>query len=162
MKLRDALKGDDRWHLFDNLMLDSNSDIDHVLLGPAGLFVISTKSQRGWFQSRDKRGGCTMNGQPVDWPQDATRQALRLKDQLAVLEPAKQPWIQAVLALPFAHIETAATAHDVPATGPCWVVHEDNLLDHLCPEPIPKTRKLAKPEIKRWANALNQLYERQS
>jgi hypothetical protein len=32
------------WHVFHNVMHGSGEDIDHVLVGPAGIFAISTKS----------------------------------------------------------------------------------------------------------------------
>ena len=42
--LRDALDG--RWHLFNNVKLPGRADYDHVLVGPGGLFCISTRSPR--------------------------------------------------------------------------------------------------------------------
>jgi len=59
--LRDSLP--DSWQLWDNLMLDSNSDIDHVLVGPNGIFIVSTKSQRGLLSVES--AAPTMNGRPV-------------------------------------------------------------------------------------------------
>lgn len=162
----------DSWHLFDNLKLDANSDIDHILIGPGGFFVISTKSQRGLFQSSSTTADPTFNLRPCDWTRDATRQTMRLKDQLAVLENGKQPWIQTVLALPFAHVEAGPAKTQcnerlpgnapIPGVTACWVLHEDTLLDAINPEPPPKPRKLSKAEIDRWAAAVEKLHERQS
>lgn len=169
MILRDQLG--DRWHLFDNLMLDQSSDIDHVLIGPGGFFVISTKSTRGRFHASGQ--AVTMNGQPTDWHRDAVNQTFRLKEQLNAVAPAgsKNPWVQPVLALPFAHIDApkAFCPSGEPLAGPgmipgvavgkacCWVLHEDNLTDALEPDPIPKHRKLGKAEVERWVAALKKL-----
>ena len=134
-----------------------------MLVGPGGLFVISTKSQRGLFDAArgDNRG--TFNHEDVDWIQDVVRQAMRLKDQLAVVETAQQPWIQTVLALPFAHIDTDLAKNPngerVPGVGAVWVLHEDNLLDHLAPDTIPRHRKLDKASVKLWVTALKTLHE---
>lgn len=164
LQFRDSLNDD--WHLFDNIQLDATSDIDHILIGPAGIFVISTKSQRGLFKTDADQ--VTFNLKPCDWTRDATRQTLRLKDQLAVVEPNSAPWLQTVLALPFAHID-APPARDragqlVPgahAVGNCWVLHEDTLLDAIAPDPIPKSRKFSKQEVQRWAAAVEKLHKRQ-
>jgi len=167
LQFRDALNDD--WHLFDNLKLDANSDIDHVLIGPGGFFIISTKSHRGLFQASNTQPP-TFNLQSCNWSSDATRQAMRLKDQLAVIEPIKQPWIQTVLALPFAHVDAgpAKTQHNerlpgnlpIPGVNACWVLHEDTLLNAIAPDPIPKPRKLPKQEIERWAAAVEKLHKR--
>lgn len=175
MLFRDNL--DDKWHLFDNLKLDANSDIDHVLVGPAGIFVISTKSQRGLFQSGPQHNPPHFtpphfNLQPTNWCQDAISQALRLRTILLVLidDPkATPPWIQAVLALPFAHIDTSSRdpETDAPTHGKCWVLHEDNLIDYIMPDntsgnDIPKSRRLNKREIDRWVTVLKTLQRKQN
>src|ERR1700742_1116956 len=39
----------DEWHIFNGVQLYGKGDIDHVIVGPGGVFVIETKSQRGIF-----------------------------------------------------------------------------------------------------------------
>ena len=151
--LRDGL-GDD-WHLWDNLKLDATSDIDHVLIGPGGLFVVSTKSQRGRFILNGPNGP-EMNGRPVDWCSDVTRQAMRLKDQLAVVEPARQPWVRAILCLPFAHIEPRDARTGRATRGQVWVVNEDDLIAAVEEWPE-KAHRLAKPARARWTAAVRRL-----
>lgn len=170
MTLRRGLRGNDRYHLFDNLKLDPNSDLDHVLIGPSGLYVISTKSHRGHFQLQHGQSRPTFNNQPIepkDWARDAVQQALRLRDALphyADDPKAPVPWVQAVLCLPFAHIDTPQGPTGVPSAGKCWVLHEDNLIDHVAPdangEPVAKFSggsKLRKAEIDHWVAALQRL-----
>ncbi|MEM0913265.1 MAG: nuclease-related domain-containing protein [Planctomycetota bacterium] len=153
MLLRNQLG--DRWHLFDNFMLDGSSDIDHILVGPSGIFVISTKSQRGLFNCGDDRSEPTFNGKPTDWPRDVVRQALRLKERLAVVDQGKQPWLQSVLALPFAYIESPTSNSGCPAVGSTWVLHEDSLIDQIAPDPLPQ--RLSKAQIARWVEAIDKL-----
>lgn len=159
-RLRDGLEGD--WHLFDNLKLDDRSDIDHVLVGPTGLYVVSTKSQKGRYIVADASHGGrpTFNGEPSDWAADATRQAMRLRDQLAVVEPSERPWVQVVLALPFARVERGeANGTKGPATvDKAWVLNEEDLIDTI--EPVGGKRKLNKHEIERWAAAVEKLHTR--
>ncbi len=170
--LRDQLP--DTWHLFDNLKLDDRSDIDHVLVGPGGFFVISTKSQRGWFRLPPKETQATFNGEPNGWASDATRQALRLRDQVAVVAPdLPAPWLQTIVALPFAHIDAPpALAPDgtrlnralpncsIPGVGTCWVLNDDDLLGAIAPYPLPVSRKLNLADVDRWAAALQTLHAR--
>ena len=154
----------DRWHLFDNLKLDKTSDIDHVLIGPSGFFVISTKSQRGLYRCRGRGGEPVFNDASTDWAQDVLHQTMRLRDQLKVVEGAKQPWMQAVLALPFAHIVPAepnasdAARRSCPAVGHVWVLNEDDLIEQIAPPKLRKT--LSEADVTRWATAVEKLHRR--
>jgi hypothetical protein len=50
------------WHVFNGIRLEPDSDIDHVVVGPAGLFCVSTKSHRGTFTGTVD--GLLHNGKP--------------------------------------------------------------------------------------------------
>jgi hypothetical protein len=63
----------DRWHVFNGTMIDEHGDIDHVVVGPAGVFCISTKSVRGPFIGMP--GGLRHNGQPCPYAHEAQRRA---------------------------------------------------------------------------------------
>ena len=76
-----------------------------------------------------------------------------------MVEPAAPPWLQPVLVLPFAHVACPPRPGPDAADG-TWVLHEDNLLRHLDPDPIPKNRKLVKGDVQRWAAALKTLQNR--
>lgn len=101
------------WHVFHNVMRDGGWDIDHVLVGPAGIFAISTKSHRGLY-SREN-GKFLRNNQPTGDVAEADRMALRLKHCLRDLV-GDVPWIQGVLAVPFAFIDFP------PRQGNVWVL----------------------------------------
>ena len=56
---------DDSWHLFNSVKLQRTWDIDHILVGPGGVFAISTKSKRGCF-SLAPDGTFLLNNQPTE------------------------------------------------------------------------------------------------
>ncbi len=111
---------DDRWHIFNGIKLEGECDTDHVLIGPGGMFCISTKSHRGLFEGIDDR--LLHNGEPSDFAKDAMHQAMKLKDRLAALMGDGTPWIQPVLALPFGFLKGRALG------GKVWLVHQDDIL----------------------------------
>ena len=83
---------------------------------------------------------------------------MRLRDQLAVIEPAAAPWVQAVLCLPFAHV---TPPHGRAACRGVWVVNEDDLVEAV-QDRADKRRRLSKPEQSRWTAAVAHLAGRQA
>lgn len=69
------------YHLFNNLKIRPNEDIDHILIGPPGVFAISTKSQRGLLTTDSHQNLCH-NHQPIEWGRDALRLAMTLRDRI--------------------------------------------------------------------------------
>jgi hypothetical protein len=120
--LRDDLPSG--WHIFNNVMIRENWDVDHVVVGPSGLFSISTKAERG-FYSRSADGVILFNGKETEYLEEALHLALKFRDRLEALTGRTAPWVQPVLAVPLAHVEFPTRAEKV------WVVHEDNLVDAL-------------------------------
>lgn len=140
------------------MQLDDRSDIDHVLIGPGGIFVISTKSHRGRFESAERteaRAKPRFNGEPTDWCADVVRQAMRLKEQLVVvaLPSTQQPWVQTVLSLPFAHID-----QDTSVVGPTWVINEESLVASI--EDRRGNGRLSSRVVKVWVDAVEKLANR--
>jgi hypothetical protein len=79
---------DDRYNLLNNLSLPGwSDDVDHVLVGPNGVFVLETKHHRGrifcrdgaWLQQKVSRGG---HLQPEEPMRDPVRQLKRNVDYL--------------------------------------------------------------------------------
>jgi hypothetical protein len=79
---------DDRYYLINNLKLPGRADdVDHIIVGPNGVFAIETKNHRGriywqqgqWYQSKISRSG---RPQPEDPIRDPTRQLKRNVDYL--------------------------------------------------------------------------------
>jgi hypothetical protein len=120
-----SLRGDlpDTWHVFHGLQLDPNRDIDHVAVGPGGLYCISTKNLRGLF-ARGPDGGLLYNGEPTSLGRQAVAQAMNVRDRLGALMGGT-PYVNAVLAVPQAWVNIAGFAGNV------HVLHQDNLVRTL-------------------------------
>lgn len=118
---------DDQWHVFNGVKLEHESDTDHVVVGPGGVFCISTKSQRGWFvgQPVGANDGLLWNNRPCLFARDALRQASNLAERLRAMLGGETPWVQAILALPFGYVE-----HDA-CGGRVWLVHAETVVERL-------------------------------
>jgi hypothetical protein len=77
------------WHVFHSLPIGRNdSDIDHVVVGPGGLFSINTKHHHGkkiWVAGKTLR----VNGQPQYYIQRSESEAKQLTEVLA----ARGGWV---------------------------------------------------------------------
>jgi hypothetical protein len=135
------------WHVFHNVKLWEHGDLDHVLIGPGGLFCLSTKAYRGQFTT-GRDGEYFLNGKPNDDIYEAQKLALQLRDRLkGILGEVK--WIQPALVAPFAHIGF------ITYQEAAWVLHEENL-----PGVFEKEQgKLARAEIERYAKAVKMIVE---
>jgi hypothetical protein len=138
---------DDNWHIFNRIHLEKDWDIDHVLIGPAGVFCISTKSHRGIFTGTPD--GVLYNGNPCDFANKAMWQTMALKDRLAAILGDDVPFLQPVLAVPFGFTEGNACG------GKVWLVHQDDILNCLAPDGAPK--RLSRAQIERIAKAVDML-----
>ena len=90
---------DDDWHIFNGVQLQEASDVDHIVVGPGGVFCISTKSAKGLF-SVGPDGRVLHNNKPTGLIGNTRSQAMALKDRLAALLGADVPYVNAVLAVP--------------------------------------------------------------
>lgn len=136
------------WHVFNGMKLVSNWDIDHVVVGPGGLFCVSTKAWRGLID-RDAEGRLTYNNGATDLLRQTTAQAMQLRDRLQAMLGRDVPFVQAVLALPLAFIQCARQQ------GAVLVVHQEDLLVTL----EDSKRKLSSSEIRRCAKVLEMLQQ---
>ncbi|MEM8872925.1 MAG: nuclease-related domain-containing protein [Planctomycetota bacterium] len=96
-----------QWHLFDGVPLKTGGDVDHVLVGPRGIFAISTKAQRGLVQIRDN-STCTINGHTEQHPNEVIRQALSLHQELLIGADVRL-FVHPVLCFAFAHVDDQRT-----------------------------------------------------
>jgi len=131
----------DDWHIFNGLMLKGGSDIDHVLVGPGGIFVISTKSQRGIFSANNGRR-IFCNLKPMGFINDVWDQVKQVRSRLEAFLVNDVPRVYPVLAVPFAWVECDSKRSDI------WILHQENLLQAFeeCEETLSKdeVKKLAK------------------
>jgi hypothetical protein len=131
----------DDWHIFNGLMLKGGSDIDHVLVGPGGIFVISTKSQRGIFTANDDRR-IFCNLKPMGFINDVWDQAKQVRSRLEAFLINDVPPVYPVLAVPFAWVQCESKRNDI------WILHQENLVQAFqdCKQTLSKdeVKKLAK------------------
>jgi hypothetical protein len=135
----------DDWHVFHNVQLQKEFDLDHVIIGPTGMFCLSTKSNRGIYTVRPD-GMYELNGKETDHVHEAQRLALKLKDRM-VDSLGEVPWIQPVLMAPLAYVGFNTWQKCA------WVVHEDNL-----PEVFTEARgTLKSAEVNRCAMIVEEI-----
>lgn len=84
---------------------DSYGNIDHLIIGPTGVFAIDVKDWKGTVAS-DGKGELLLNGRPTDKPQvrSFTRRTMDLRDRLKALTKL-EPYIQCVFAFMHTYVE---------------------------------------------------------
>lgn len=135
----------DDWYVFHGLQLQSGGDLDHIAVGPGGVYYISTKNLRGLI-STDSAGRVVYNTKPTDLVQRTLRQAMALRERLVAILGA-DVYVNAVLAVPFAWIDLKGPHNKV------WVLHKDNLLQAL--ENGPK--RLTEKQVKAYVTAVEMI-----
>lgn len=84
---------------------DSYGNIDHLVIGPTGLFSIDVKKWRGAVTS-DGKGELLQNGQPTRKPEVRyfLRRTMELKDRLKALTKL-DPYVQCLFVFPHTHLQ---------------------------------------------------------
>ena len=102
---------------------DSYGNIDHLVIGPTGIFSIDVKNWKGTVAA-DGRGELLLNGHPTDKPQvrNFTRRTMDLKERLKALTRL-DPYIQCLFVFPHTYLEARWGT-----TGAVLCVDTDNLL----------------------------------
>lgn len=79
-------------------------NVDHVVVGPTGAYVIDTKNWRGTVTS-DGKGELLLNGKPISKPVVKTllRTVMSIQEKVRILSGC-DPYIQAVLAFPMTYV----------------------------------------------------------
>ncbi len=128
------------------MQLEESSDIDHIIVGPSGVYCISTKAWRGFFTIAED-GDLLHNGKRTRLLQDTFGQAMRVRDRLNALMGTDVPFVNAVLAVPLGFVDFRGPQRNV------WVLHQEDLLDSV--ERAPK--RLSKQTVDRCAKCLAML-----
>jgi hypothetical protein len=119
----------DSFHVFNGLILDGRAnpsaerDIDHIVVGPTGVWALSTKGHKGLYQIRGNQH--FLNGAPHPFASRAREDAADLHELLKGKLKSRVPWVQAAIVLPFAWVEG-----DNLRCNP-MVLTSDQLLDEL-------------------------------
>jgi Nuclease-related domain len=81
-------------------------NLDHVVVGPTGVFVLDTKNWRG-VVSADGKGELLLNGKPTDKAQirPFVARIMAIKEKVLVLAAERAPFFKAVFVFPSACVD---------------------------------------------------------
>lgn len=121
-------------------------NIDHIVVGPTGAYVIDTKNWKGTVRS-DSNGELLVNGKPTDKQEikKLTRRIMNIRDKIKVLS-SMEPFIQGIFAFPSARIEARWGT-----TGYVHCMSDDALYAYIVE--TKKTNTLSKKEIETISQA---------
>jgi hypothetical protein len=113
-------------------------NIDHVVVGPSGVYIIDTKNWRG-VVTADGNGGLLLNGRPTQKPEvrALSRTIMDIKEKVKVLS-ALYPYFQGVLAFPSAWVDAKWGT-----TGHVHCVKDEQLYDYI----VENKKPLAYPQL---------------
>jgi len=122
-------------------------NIDHVVVGPSGAYIIDTKNWKG-VVSADGNGELLLNGKPTQKPEvkNLSRTIMNIKDKIKVLSEL-DPYVQGLLAFPSAWVDAKWGT-----TGYVHCIRDEQLYDRIVENK--KSKKLTKKEI----DALSQAF----
>jgi hypothetical protein len=122
-------------------------NLDHVGVGPTGVFVLDSKSWRGAV-SADGKGELLLNGQPTDKPhvRQFVGRMLGIRDRVLALAPGLDPYYQALFVFTAARVEAKWGS-----TCNVHCVRDDQLHEYIVEKDFGK--RLSPAEIQRIAQA---------
>jgi hypothetical protein len=121
-------------------------DLDHVVIGPTGVYVLDTKNWKG-VVSADGRGELLLNGKPTDKPTSKpfVIRMMNVKEKIKTLCNL-DPFFKAVLVFPIARVDARWGE-----TGNANCIREDQLWDYIVENKI--TTNLDKGSVEKLAQA---------
>jgi hypothetical protein len=128
-------------------------DIDHVVIGPSGVYAIDTKNWRG-VVTADGKGELLLNGKSTKKPEvkNLTRTIMSIREEIKVLFELNL-YIRGVLAFPAARVEARWGS-----TGHVHCVTDEKLYEYIFERK--KEKKLSQKEIESISQALLALARR--
>ncbi len=122
-------------------------NLDHVVIGPTGVFVLETKNWRGVI-APDGKGELLLNGKKIDkdYVRALVSRTLNIRDKVRVLAPGPDPFYRAVLVFTSAWVDAKWGS-----TGAAHCIRDEQLLDYVLDKKL--DRPLRSDEIKRLAQA---------
>ena len=134
---------DDSWHVFHGIQLQDRQDLDHVIVGPGGLFYVQTKNLRGLFSvSPDHQP--LYNNLPTNLLAQTVGQAMNFKERLTALLGTDTIWMNAILAVPFAFVEGTGQTRNAR------VLNQGNLVQTLATGP----KRMSSQDVDRYVRAI--------
>lgn len=116
----------DSFHVIHDLATPFGN-LDHVVVGPTGVFIIDAKSWRG-VVAADGKGELLINGEPTDKREVRAliARTMNIRDKVRTLAPGIDIFYQAVFAFTAARVEAKWGA-----TGSLHCVREDQLKEYI-------------------------------
>ncbi|MHB8107470.1 MAG: nuclease-related domain-containing protein [Candidatus Cryosericum sp.] len=154
---------DERQYVVFHGLYRGYGDIDHVVIGLTGAFVIETKSNHGDV-SIDELGRLVINhgDQPrKNYQRQATQEAYQVKDYLAEHGIQEQLFVQSILAFPFAnvpddlHLGNTNTGSYIPILGTKAIlqyIYQHKASVSYTPDLVERCRAA----LRRWADGADQ------
>ncbi len=136
----------DDYRVIHDLTTESGN-LDHVVVGPAGVFLLDAKNWRG-VVSADGKGELLSNGQPTDKPlvRQFVGRVMGIKDKVKTLAPGLDPFFQPVFVFTSARVEA-----NWGTTGKVHCIRDDQLHSYIVEKDFGK--KLKAQEVDRIAQA---------
>jgi hypothetical protein len=121
-------------------------NIDHVVIGPTGAYIIDTKNWKG-VVAADDNGELLLNEKPTQKPEikNLTRRIMSIKEKITVLS-SLDLYVQGVLAFPSARVDAKWGT-----TGYVHCVKDEQLYDYIVENK--KSKKLSNKEIESISQA---------
>ena len=121
-------------------------NLDHVVVGPTGIFVLDAKNWRG-VVSADGKGELLLNGKATDKPvvRPFVSRMMGIRDKVRTLSPGPDPYYKALLVFTAARVDA-----NWGSTGKVHCVRDDQLHDYIVGE---SGTHLSPDEVERVAQA---------
>lgn len=122
-------------------------NLDHVVVGPTGVFVLDTKNWRG-VVSADGAGELLLNGDPTDKPhiRQFVGRMLGIRDKVRALAPGLDPYYQPLFVFTAARVDAKWGS-----TKAVHCLRDDQLHEYIVLKDFGK--KLSTDEVQRVAQA---------
>ncbi len=133
------------WAIISDLQFNDVGNIDHLAIGPQGVFVIDTKNVRGLVSVGS--AGIAVDGWPKEYVDQVREQAFEVRDRLMQATTRESLWVQGILAFVDASMEVRGFPPDV------LVVRAENLVSAL--QNSRPGRSLSAHELSELARAAN-------
>jgi len=118
-----------KYSVFRNVYM-GYGDLDHVVVGPTGIFVVETKSNRGSVEMENGRLKIRgLDESRKDYERQASQESYQLKLALSERLQESRVFVEPILAFPAAaKVPDGLVLHRVNATVPVRVVHGKDLI----------------------------------
>lgn len=130
-----------------NDLATPSGNLDHVVVGPTGVFIIETKNWRG-VVAADGRGELLLNGKATDkrYVSQFVGRMMGMKDEIRKRAPDLNPYFQALFVFTSARVDAKWGT-----TGNARCLRDDQLFDYIVDDKWNK--KLSRQEVKILAQA---------